>query len=151
MADLTGGRLTLSFDIRHPVTLDIAPILERLNAALSEMGFTMAPTVSQPGLHLPCDHPLVAALSRVYARATGRRPNPSPSARHFARTLPCAVAFGPVFPGRAKPPTWPTNTRRQHLMAAARVYALAWRSWGICSLPIRTFVMSNCVELCLFM
>jgi succinyl-diaminopimelate desuccinylase len=132
MADLTGGRLTLSFDIRHPVTLDIAPILERLNAALSEMGFTMAPTVSQPGLHLPCDHPLVAALSRVYARATGRRSKPiAIGGGTYARTLPCAVAFGPVFPGRAETAHMADEYADvSDLMAAARVYALAMAELG---------------------
>lgn len=132
MADLTGGRLTVTYDIRHPVTLDAAPTLEKLNAALSERGFDTEPAVFSPGLHLPCDHPLVAALSRVYARATGRRAKPiAIGGGTYARTLPCAVAFGPVFPGRAETAHMADEYADvSDLIAAARIYALAMAELG---------------------
>ena len=55
---------------------------------------------AHPSLYLAPDHPLVSALLDSYAEVMGERPAPlCIGGATYARALPNAVAFGPVFPG----------------------------------------------------
>jgi succinyl-diaminopimelate desuccinylase len=127
-----GRRLTLTYDIRHPVTLDIDETLKKMEQSLGALGFTMAPAVPRAGLYLPASHPLVATLTRVYTQCTGRRSRPvAIGGGTYARTLPCAVAFGPIFPGQPENAHMADEYARVgDLLSAARIFAHAMLELG---------------------
>lgn len=111
-------------DIRHPITLSHDLTYKKLLYALS--GFKFAEYKCSVGLFLPKNHTLIKILQNVYAEVTGDKTEPkSMGGGTYARTLPCAAAFGPVFPD--------SKSRGAHmadecadideLLSAARIYA----------------------------
>ncbi len=91
------GEMRISLDFRHPAsvtTREITETLERLSGGKTVVSGTHRP------LLVPKDHPLVVKLSEAYRSVTGDDAEPaSIGGATFARALPVAVAFGPVFPG----------------------------------------------------
>lgn len=91
------GKIAVSFDFRHPASVTTEDIVKRLG----ELG---GAEIYVSGKHrpllMPKDHPLVAALTEAYREVTGDNAEPvSIGGATYARALPAAVAFGPVFPG----------------------------------------------------
>ena len=92
------GRLLVGLDIREPITTTNAEIAARIEAALPEG--TLRLVHEHPSLYIAADHPLVAGLLAAYREVTGDMTAPlTIGGATYARALPCAVAFGPVFPG----------------------------------------------------
>ena len=73
---------------------------EKIISKLTEhFGGTAEVSGSHRPLYVPKDHPLVTALSAAYAEVTGQAAEPiAVGGATFARAIPTAVAFGPVFP-----------------------------------------------------
>ena len=97
-ARLEDGCLKVGLDIRFPISFSHEMVTHGLESA-----FPMAKVVlkhAHPSLYLAPDHPLVSALLDSYAEVMGERPAPlCIGGATYARALPNAVAFGPVFPG----------------------------------------------------
>lgn len=95
-ASMDGAEAELALDFRHPASVtteEILETLERLTGGKAEACGTHRP------LLIPKDHPLVVKLSEAYREVTGKDAEPeSIGGATFARALPAAVAFGPVFP-----------------------------------------------------
>ncbi|MCK5129254.1 MAG: Sapep family Mn(2+)-dependent dipeptidase [Clostridiales bacterium] len=112
------------FDCRHPVTLDDELTHKKLTNAIK--GFKLANCEVSKGLYWPTDHPLIKTLQNVYKDITGDKTLPKTmGGGTYARALPCAVAFGPVFPD-SKPKgahMAEENASIDELLKAARIYA----------------------------
>jgi succinyl-diaminopimelate desuccinylase len=116
--------LSCQFDIRHPVTLSSELTHKKLQTGLN--GFELEAYKCSNGLYWPKDHPLIKTLQGVYRKVTGDKQDPvSMGGGTYARTLPCAVAFGPGFPnGKAKGAHMPDECASvDELITAARIYA----------------------------
>ncbi len=96
-----GGEIAARFDIRHPTDIDPEEnILRRLPEAAAAAGFTALGIQISRGFRIPKEHQLVSTLMRIYNDVT--HGNESPLAiggGTYARTLPCAVAYGMLFEG----------------------------------------------------
>lgn len=128
-----GDAVELGFDIRHPVTLDPDACVKTLTQTWKGGGFDLADLSVSPALYVPVDHPLVATLMGVYQELTGDMTPPQVmGGGTYARTLPCAVAFGPGMPGTSAnahmADEWVTV---DSLVDSARIFAhaLARLSW----------------------
>lgn len=116
--------ISIVFDIRHPVTVEVQPTMDALVNALPL--FDLARIDMHYGLHRPKDGPLVKTLMEVYNEITGSNAEPmSMGGGTYARTLPNAVAFGPKLPdgkfGGAH--TVDEYGDVDELLYAARIYA----------------------------
>lgn len=146
LEDAVSGRLTLNLgvielnergakaqiDIRYPVTADFDtvhdPIVERCNDA----GIEFEQLSHSRSLYVPADHFLIETLSKVYGEETGLKPEViSIGGGTYARAIPNAVAFGPVFPGQPE-----LAHQRDEFIAVddlvklARIYARAMSDLG---------------------
>ncbi len=93
------GRLIMGLDIRYPVTFAESDVLKKLSA----IGAPFKVVASHKPLYVPKDNILVKTLLDVYQSVTGKTASPLViGGATYARALPCAVAFGPSFPGDEK-------------------------------------------------
>ncbi len=91
--------ITFSLDIRHPLCITRDEVYEKLLVTFDgyhvEKGFFHDP------LYIAPDHPLCKSLIDAYAEVTGDLLEPiTIGGGTYARALPVAVAFGPIFPGQ---------------------------------------------------
>ena len=92
-------KMTFSLDIRYPLCTNRDSIYSTLSKTFGhnkvEAGFYHEP------LHISKDHTLVKTLLDSYCEVTGDRLEPiAIGGATYARALPTAVAFGPIFPGQ---------------------------------------------------
>lgn len=92
--------LSLKINYRYPVTCsyeDCAPIL---NSKFAAAGFSKDSEVHKAKLYIPEDSALVQTLLGVYRQHTGLPGTPKCiGGGTYAKMLPNALAFGPIFPG----------------------------------------------------
>lgn len=98
--DTDSEKITLTLDIRHPVSVPRSDIEAKLKTACGAVG---AETVAfHDPLYVPQDDELVRGLLSAYNKCTGEHASPiSVGGATYARALPKAVAFGPIFPRQA--------------------------------------------------
>jgi succinyl-diaminopimelate desuccinylase len=147
LEDEVSGKLTLNLgvmeldekgarakiDIRYPVTCKFesvrGPIAEKTAAA----GISIDLAEDKEPLYVPKDHELIQKLSKVYQTETGLKPEVlSIGGGTYARAIPNAVAFGPVFPGQVES----AHQRDEHLtvedlMLLTRIYAHAMKELAL--------------------
>jgi succinyl-diaminopimelate desuccinylase len=100
LASLKNGHLSVSLDIRHPVTFDQEELLRAVEVRALEEGYAMLVLRKAPPLWIPEDAEPVGTLLRVYREQTGEDARPlSMGGGTYAKSLPRTVAFGPRFPG----------------------------------------------------
>ena len=117
--------ITSSFDIRHPVTLDYKEVMEKMKTALND--FELKKIYCSVGIYRPKDGKLVSTLQSLYREISGDTES-EPIAiggGTYARCLPNAVAFGPVFPNGNAGGAHTINEYADvdELLKAARLYA----------------------------
>ena len=99
-ASQDGDDWRLLCDIRYPVTLNGEKLIEKLRNIAETAGGRLECIAHSPALYFPKDHPLVAALLKVYAEISGSAAEPlAIGGGTYARSIPNTVAFGSVFPG----------------------------------------------------
>lgn len=91
--------ITFSLDIRHPLCITREELFEKLSKTFAngmvEYGFFHNP------LYIAPDHPLCTSLLKAYEEVTGEKLKPiTIGGGTYARALPVAVAFGPIFPNQ---------------------------------------------------
>lgn len=97
-AHLADGVLKVGLDIRAPISVNNERLMQLIQAALPFAEVELK--TEHRSLYIPADHPLVANLLAAYREVTGDDTPPlCVGGATYARALPCAVAFGPVFPG----------------------------------------------------
>lgn len=99
---LEGGKLVAVLDLRLPVTLDAQKLLDTLVAHAADDGVRGSVLSLSQGLYVPKDSELVSTLMGIYNDVTQSSEEPMAiGGGTYARLLPCAVAFGPAFPGQS--------------------------------------------------
>lgn len=100
VAELAEGNLSLTFNVRYPVTWDEDTLRARLEPTLRETGFTLADLDGKPPLYVPLDDPLSKTLLDVYRADTGDHATAplTMGGGTYARVMAHGVAFGPAFP-----------------------------------------------------
>ncbi len=128
IAELRDGFLTLTFNIRYPVTWDKEMLREKMEPILRETRFTLQELTDQAPLYVPQDDPLTQTLLAVYRAETGDiRPPQTMGGGTYARAMAKGVAFGPAFPDSPAPgphqadESWAIDD----LIRATKIYARA--------------------------
>ncbi|MDB5085021.1 MAG: dipeptidase PepV, partial [Bacilli bacterium] len=89
------------FNIRYPVDQTAEQISANLQQKLAGSGWKQTHFVDNPPLYVPTDSLIVKTLSRVYQEETGDTHELlTIGGGTYARAIPNAVAFGPLFPGQ---------------------------------------------------
>lgn len=129
IAEIAGGKASLTFNIRYPVTWNSDTLRECLKKGIDGTGWTLSELTDQPPLYVPQDDPLVATLLEVYRAETGdMTPPKTMGGGTYARAMVKGVAFGAEFGGRdgdggphEKDECWSV----EHLIKATKIYAKA--------------------------
>lgn len=98
--ELKDGIITLGSNARWPISFTYEEILNRLVRGLEKHGFEYRECLMMPPLDVPADSTLVRKLMESYREITGdTEHNPfSIGGATYARSIPNAVSFGPLFP-----------------------------------------------------
>lgn len=114
LSDEVSGNLTLNLgvlelsekeaytaiNIRYPVTFKKEALLKILEEQISGTGIYLKDISDMAPLYVPEDHFLVQKLKKVYEEKTGEPAKLiAIGGGTYARAIPNAVAFGPLFPG----------------------------------------------------
>ena len=98
-----GGKAYVDFDIRYPVTKELAEIVHPIEEVAKKYDITVEVGHTNHSLHVPEESFLVQQLLSVYEKHTGERAKPlSMGGGTYARALNNAVAFGSVMPGEQR-------------------------------------------------
>ena len=98
---LKDKELSITINIRYPVTSAYDEVKALLLKGIKEMDFLYEEISHQLPLYVEKDHPLVEKLMQVYQKYTGDMREPiTIGGGTYARALDNAVAFGPLFPGQ---------------------------------------------------
>ena len=117
--DTDTKNIFVELDIRHPVDVPRDDILKRLEAVEGVKSVEL--TAFHNPLYVASDDELVTALSDAYNACTGECAKPiAIGGATYARALPKAVAFGPVFPGEKSTIHMPDE--RQSLEKLRKIY-----------------------------
>lgn len=128
VASLENGQITLTFNVRYPVTWNSEDLRGCLESGIDGKGWTLAELTDQPPLYIPREDPLVATLLEVYRAETGDMTPPlTMGGGTYARAMTKGIAFGPDFGNRApedggaheKDECWAVDD----LIRAAKIYA----------------------------
>lgn len=94
------GQVSLTLDIRCPVTIELDTVLPKLREAMAQGGFTEKEFSTSKSIYTPPESELIKALQRVYERETGTEATLlCIGGGTYAKSMPNCVAFGPIFPG----------------------------------------------------
>ena len=127
IAALDDDSLTLTFNVRYPVTWDVETLRAKLEPIVAETRFDIQEITDQRPLYVPVDDPLVQTLLAVYRAETGDEAPPRTiGGGTYARAMTHGVAFGPDFPGtpgvaHQADENWPVD----QLLLATKIYAKA--------------------------
>ncbi len=94
---------TAAINIRYPVTRTRDDVYDIIKNKISEFGVQLKEGPEKNPLYVPADNFLVQKLQKVYEDATGEKAQLiSIGGGTYARAIRNAVAFGPLFPGKAE-------------------------------------------------
>ena len=100
VAKLEGDTLSVTINIRYPVTRKFEEFYPALVAKMAEGGFTETSLAHKQALYMPPESELIRCLSKVYEEQTGEPARLiSMGGGTYAKAMPNTVAFGPIFPG----------------------------------------------------
>lgn len=99
--DMNENMITLSINIRYPVTFKMEDVLQRFNKKIGNTGFEVKGLLNQNPLYYPKDHELIRTLLGVYESIMNEKAEPlAIGGGTYAKEMPGIVAFGPIFPGK---------------------------------------------------
>lgn len=128
LAGYADGQVTLTFNIRYPVTWSKDALEDKLRAGIAGTRWTLAELTDQAPLYVPTDDPLAQTLMQVYRDETGDMRAPlTMGGGTYARSMTKGVAFGASFPGSDAPGPHEKNEAWAvaDLMRATKIYAKA--------------------------
>lgn len=100
MVELEGDEVILRANTRYPTSISYEKIRSTLIEKLERAGFRYEECLSMPPLDIPRDAPLIEKLMESYREITGDMEHDAFSigGATYARSIPNAVSFGPLFP-----------------------------------------------------
>jgi succinyl-diaminopimelate desuccinylase len=100
IARLENNTYEFLFDIRYPIDLTKEELISKCQQYVSDK-WQISLEESLDPLYVPLDSPVIRTLCKVYTECTGKSANPlAIGGATYARAIPNAVAFGPLFPGQ---------------------------------------------------
>ncbi len=100
LAKVEDDTLSVSVNIRYPVTIDVDAFYPALAAKMAEGGFEEVTHSYKKPLYMPPESELIRCLQKVYEEQTGEPARLiSIGGGTYAKAMPNIVAFGPIFPG----------------------------------------------------
>lgn len=101
MIDLNKNKLTITVNVRHPISIKSEGVYKGVRAEVEEIGLALIILEEKGPIYLPEDHELVEKLMHIYQKQTGdMQTKPLViGGGTYARALKNAVAFGPLFIG----------------------------------------------------
>jgi succinyl-diaminopimelate desuccinylase len=129
IAKVDEERAVFSFNLRFPVDQTDVGLMELVRQKLSPAGFIVEQSdeVNMKPLYVPKDSEIVQKLLAIYEAEVGAKAEPlTIGGGTYARAIPNAVAFGPLFPGEVetahqKDECWSVD----NLIRCAKIYARA--------------------------
>lgn len=98
--ELKDGRLTLGASVRYPASIEKTAVIGAMQRTCAEAGIKMDIRSHMDALYVEQESDFVQVLMKAYSKVSGDG-SPQPIAiggATYARTIPNAVAFGPLFP-----------------------------------------------------
>ena len=126
MIDLSREAAILTVNIRHPVTNTEDDVYKALEPILDANGLGVVKQIGLAPLYFAPDDPFIEVLIDVYRENTGDMSSKPIvfGGGTYARSIPRAVAFGPVFPGDEESMHQKDEyISLDRLMTAAQIYA----------------------------
>ena len=100
LLSLKDGLLTLTLDVRTPVTVDLDGICSKIVQRFEALGFEKTDVHPKYPLYVPADTEFIQTLCRVYEDVTGNEAVLSAiGGGTYARAFQNCVCFGAVYPG----------------------------------------------------
>lgn len=98
--EMNSNRMTLSLNLRYPVTKTFNDMITPLEETLKASGFFIEGMEEQKPLYFSKEHKLIKVLAKVYEERTGQKAELlAIGGGTYAKEMPNIVAFGPIFPG----------------------------------------------------
>ncbi len=121
--EITDEKIELIINIRYPIFFNVKMVKSQIEEALG--GMKVESGHGHDPLYVSPDSELVKLLSEVYEDTTGEKTELiAIGGGTYARAIPNAAAFGPLFPGREATEHQPDERISvEDLMMVARVYA----------------------------
>jgi succinyl-diaminopimelate desuccinylase len=119
--------LTLSFDIRSPVTVDPDKIAESIRELMEQKGYKMTSNHIKYPLYVPADNELIKILCSVYETVAQEKAELySIGGGTYARAFPNCVCFGAVYPNEKLTVHMPNERALiENIVKNAKMYGLA--------------------------
>lgn len=96
---LEGGTLTLSFDVRYPVTVTGEDVRDRFETCAVEHGFDVTVKELDAPAYVPLDRPYIPLLAEICNHVHGKQYEPyTMGGGTYSRKLPNGIGFGPGIP-----------------------------------------------------
>ena len=96
LASFSDNILTVTLDIRHPVTITGDEVIAKLREYLVAEGVEYSVTARSTPLHVPEDSPLIVELGKAFFETTGKHAEVMAiGGGTYAKALPNVVAFSP--------------------------------------------------------
>lgn len=93
------GNFIVNCNIRYPITADRKALKTQFEEAVDHMGIGIHSFLDLPPCYVSPDDERVLALLGAYNHVTGKNERPvTTPGDTYARHLPCAVSFGPLWP-----------------------------------------------------
>lgn len=102
MVEIDGTSAKFTFDVRYPIDQTGEDLLQLVQQSTAQYKFHVEQSNNRKPLYVPKDFPVVTTLRRVYEEIVGQPATLlTIGGGTYARAIPNAVAFGPLFPGMA--------------------------------------------------
>jgi succinyl-diaminopimelate desuccinylase len=99
--EMNENRMTLSLNLRYPVTKSLEDMMKPFEENLKSTGFEIEDLEHQKPLYFSKENKLIKILSKVYEEQTGEKAELlAIGGGTYAKEMPNIVAFGPIFPGK---------------------------------------------------
>lgn len=95
-----GEEVILESNLRYPASMEVEDVKTAMNKTIDSAGFVYGEKAYLPPVYTEPDSEFVKVLMEAYQRVTGDKENQAFAigGATYARAIPNAVAFGPLFP-----------------------------------------------------
>ncbi|MFC4768870.1 dipeptidase PepV [Effusibacillus consociatus] len=100
LLEVNENSVRMVFDVRYPIDRTGEELVQLVQQTVRQFSFQLDVLNDKKPLYVPKDSPVVTTLQRVYEKLAHQSSVPlAIGGGTYARAIPNAVAFGPLFPG----------------------------------------------------